>query len=231
MRTGSRKFRRGSSDSQTSTQKRASPLIFDGLELRNHQWKQARQRNDMALVSRDRFLCHAVKFHLLDDRAVFIFSSLEQVVNRMAQNTFSHLIIDINGLSQPLFSLLQEIRRLTQHFPLLRITLLHEKQQPFISRFVALSTPCAIVNRRLPVAQLRRALRTSLPKPLDPRSGFTASEWFMLHGLSSGKPLTCVMQSMNKPYHHGSYLLTRLNAKLGIPNRSQLLRLLHQLSV
>lgn len=231
MRAGTRKYRQGKPDCLISVQKNSVPLIFDGLEYHKYKARQARWHSKTALISEDMFLHYALYRHLLSDRHVVIYPNLDGLPERIHNSGFSLLIIDFRGLTQPLIVVLQLIRHLSSRFPNLRIALLVTRPSPTISKLIAASTDCTLVNRCLPVPCLIQALRTATLNAPDSMKKITAHQWGILEGMSSGKSLAALTVTMNKPYHYGSYQLTRMMQILGISTRAQWLHLLHQLSM
>ncbi len=205
------------------------PLPHNALVERNDLLNHtARYCEYHILVTRDRYLANGVRHSPVPLCLCRIFDDIDEALDVVRLTHPLGLIIDLEGQSLAVLTLLDRLRLLQQKSPALDIVLITPEVDPGAQQFLQLACHCRVLNKRLALLQARDALHLqSQDLPVQPRL-FKAKEWSVLMLMSKGYTLCHIARLQVRPYHRIIYRVGCVLTLLRLNHRHQLLRLLQR---
>lgn len=200
--------------------------LVERSDLLNH---TARYYEYHILVTRDRYLATGVRHSPFPLCLCRIFDDIDEALDVVRLTHPLGLIIDLEGHSLAVITLLDRLRLLRQSYPALDIVLLTPEVDPGAQLFLQAACHCRVLDKRLALFQAREALHfQNQNQPLLPRL-FKGKEWSVLMMMSEGYTLCHIARLQVRPYHRIIYRVGCVLTLLRLNHRHQLLRLLQRI--
>ncbi|TNV19733.1 hypothetical protein FH968_12840 [Buttiauxella sp. B2] len=228
-----RRYRRISNGNPANSHGTTVPLVFDRLEFLQLQIhaKHLGESLDMVLVTNDSYLSLALTQYLFKHQRTRVCTLLTEMENFLVQSPLPKILIDLDGVNEPIIHILDTTRRWQKTCPRLNITLLTACRCTHTTNLLKAASSSPVVERRQAVSELRhllvhkKNLRECSPVPLSNR------EWHILLKVTEGDSLKTIATSLKKPYHYVVYTVGKINARIGLDNNKALIHLLNKLSL
>ncbi len=228
-----RRYRRINNGSPATPHGTTVPIVFDRLESLQQQIhaKRLRESLDMIFVTHDNYLSQALTQYLFKHQNTHVCTLLEEVEDFLAQSPLPRILIDLDGINEPVMGILDTTRRWRKTCPRLNITLLTACKCTHAANLIKAASSFPVVERRQAVSELRNLLvqKQVLPECLP--TLLSHREWHILLEVAKGRSLKSIASSLKKPYHYVVYTVGKINARIGLDNNKALIHLLNKLSL
>lgn len=204
--------------------------LIESADLFNHPADLPKYAADPIVVTRDHYLVCGMRHSPAPLGHCRIYDALADAFAAVKHDASCNLIVDPEGLAQPLLTTLTLIRQQQRYAPTLAVTLLLSTSQRDVLRFVTSACRCRIFRRHALIDAIRQAPKASPEDALAPGRAFNAREWGILLELAQGRTLRDIAREQQRPYHRIIYRFGCILTRLKYTQRQQLLRLLQQLS-
>lgn len=206
--------------------------LIESAELLNPTSGLTKNAADPILVTHDRYLIGGMRYSAAPLSHCRIYDTLADAFAAVKDAVAGNLIVDPEGLAQPLLTTLDLIRHQQKYAPTLSVTLLLSSSQRDVQRFIKSACRCRILNRHAVLDAVRltpTAPEAGADAP-SARGDFNAREWDILIQLAHGRTLREIARAQQRPYHRIIYRLGCILTRLKYTQRQQLLRLLQQVN-
>lgn len=228
-----RRYRRISNGSPATPHGTTVPIVFDRLESLQQQIhaKHLHESLDMIFVTHDNYLALSLTQYLFKHQNTHVCTLLEEVEIFVAQSPLPRVLIDLDGINEPIIQVLDTTRRWQKTCPRLNIALLTACRCKHADNLIKAASSFPVIERRQTLNELfgslvrKQTVRTCSPAPLSNR------EWHILLEVAKGDSLKTIAASLKKPYHYVVYTVGKINARIGLGNNKALIHLLNKLSL
>ncbi|MBV8042066.1 hypothetical protein [Pluralibacter sp.] len=202
--------------------------LIESADLFNPAAGLTKHTADPVLVTHDRYLIYGMRHSAAPLSLCRIYDTLADAFANVKHTAPVSLIVDPEGLAQPLLTTLDLIRQQQKYTPGLVVTLLLSTSQQDVQHFVKSACRCIIFRRHAVIDAIRQT-PTASDTPTA-RGDFNAREWGILLQLAQGRTLREIAREQQRPYHRIIYRLSCILTRLKYNQRQQLLRLLQQVN-
>ncbi len=183
-----------------------------------------------AVITGDRFLAEGFRHSPVPICFYSVFTDPDDALLALARGDFKSVIVDMDRLSMPVITLIERLRAQRMQRPEIHIALMVTETDFAALDFLRASCSVCIISKHLPLKEAWTKMQLSNPPPPPREAIFSHKEWKILLLMAQGYSLRLIAQSQQQPYHRIIYRIGRIQMRLGLQRRQQLIQLLQRIN-